>query len=96
MSAKLSIYTKLQKIQSLENFVSIAIQGIEVPMYTNTHCFCIFFFFFLKTNKIKTKQPNENRQTTWKYERKVQMHESMILRADKKSSKESHTLDRKN
>jgi len=47
-------------------------------------------------NKIKTKQPNKNRQTSWKYERNVQMHKSMIPQADKKSSKESPTLDRKN
>ena len=32
----------------------------------------------------------------WKHYKKVQMHESMILKADKKSSKESPPLDRKN
>ena len=36
---------KLQKIQSLENFDSMAIQGTQVPMYINTHWFCIFQFF---------------------------------------------------
>ena len=54
---------KLQKIQSLENFVLMAIQGTQVPMYTNTHCFCIFFYFsnfFIfyfneKQNKAKLK-----------------------------------------
>ena len=30
------------------------------------------------------------------HERKMQMHESMIPKADNKSSKESPTLDRKN
>ena len=30
------------------------------------------------------------------HDRKVQMHESMILKIDKKSSKKSPTLDRKN
>ena len=34
---------KLQKIQSLESFVLMAIQGTQVPMYTNT----LFFFFLL-------------------------------------------------
>ena len=53
--------SKLEEIQSLENFVSMAIQGTQVPMYTNTHCFCIFlifqFFLFLyqKQNKQKLK-----------------------------------------
>ena len=32
----------------------------------------------------------------WRHDRKVQMHESMIPKVDKKSSKESPTLDRKN
>ena len=32
----------------------------------------------------------------WKHDRKVQMHESMVPKADKKSIKESPTLDRKN
>ena len=41
----------------------MAIQGTQVPMYTNTHCFCIFlifqiFLFYEKQNKakLKTKQ----------------------------------------
>ena len=40
----------------------MAIQGTQVPMYTNTHCFCIFlnfpkFFkiFYEKQNKAKLK-----------------------------------------
>ena len=52
-------HLKLQKIQILENFVSMAIQDTQVPMYTNTHCFCIFlifhFFFKEKHNKAKLK-----------------------------------------
>ena len=32
----------------------------------------------------------------WKHDRKVQTHESMIPEANKKSSKESPILDRKN
>ena len=76
----------------------MTIQGTQVPMYTNTHYFCIFliFFFFWKTNKTKTKQPNKNKKTIWKYERNVQMHESMIPKVDKKSNKENPILDRKN
>ena len=78
----------------------MAIQGTQVPKYTNTHCFCIYlifpFFILKKKNKIKTKQPNKNKQTTWNHERNMQMHESMIPKADKKSSKENANLDRKN
>ena len=50
--------SKLQKIQSLKNFFSMAIQGTQVPMYTNSHCFCIFLifqFFFLIFMKKKSK-----------------------------------------
>ena len=53
-------------IQSLENFVSMAIQGTHVPMYTKYTLFLYFsdfsIFFFMK-NKIKKKtkkQPNKN------------------------------------
>ena len=78
----------------------MAIQGTQVPMYTKHTVFIFFWFSFLflfwKQNKIKTKQPNKNRQTTWKHERKMHMHEGMIPKTDKKSSKESPTLDRKN
>ena len=68
----------------------MAIQGTQVPMYTKYTVFIFsdfsFLFLFWKQNKIKIKQPNKNKQT----------HESMIPKADKKSSKESPTLDRKN
>ena len=53
--------SKLQMKQSLENFVSMAIQGIQVPIYINT-LFLYFFdfsiqFFLLyeKQNKAKLK-----------------------------------------
>ena len=69
LSCALRCSSKLQEIQNLKNFISMAIQGTQVPIYTNTHYFCIFFLFlFWKTNKVKTKQPNKNRKTTWKYE----------------------------
>ena len=78
----------------------MAIQVTQVPMYTKYTVFVFFFdfsFFFLgKQSKIKSKQPNKNRQTTWKHERKMHMHEGMIPKIDKKSSKKSPTLDRKN
>ena len=44
-------------IQNLEDFVSMAIQGTQVPMYTKHILFLyflIFQFFFIK--KKKTKQ----------------------------------------
>ena len=51
--------SKLQKIQSLENFVSMAIQGTQVPMYTKHAVFVFFFLFFLFIFILKTKQ-NKN------------------------------------
>ena len=53
-------------IQSLENFVSMAIQGTQVPMYTKHTLFLYFsnfsiFFLNLKNKINKTeKQPNKN------------------------------------
>ena len=72
----------------------MAIQGTQVPMYTKHTLFLYFsdFQFLFR----KKKQSNKNRKTKWKHERKMQMHESMIPKADKKSSKESPTLDRNN
>ena len=51
-------------IQSLENFVLMAIQGTQVPMYTKHILFLYFsdfskFFFYDKQNKEKLK----NKQT---------------------------------
>ena len=38
---------KLQKIQSLKNFVSMAIQGTQVPMYTKQTLFLYFSDFLI-------------------------------------------------
>ena len=57
LSCAMRCSSKLQMIQSLENFVSIAIQGTQVPCTQNTRCFCIFLcliFFLWKQNKAKT------------------------------------------
>ena len=47
-------------IRSLENFVSMAIQGTQVPIYTKHTLFLYFSdfskFFLLKKNEKKTKQ----------------------------------------
>ena len=45
LSCALSFSFKLQEIQSLENFISMAIQGTQVPMYTK-HMVFVFFSFF--------------------------------------------------
>ena len=37
--------SKLQEIQNLKNFISMVIQGTQVPMYINTHSFYIFLIF---------------------------------------------------
>ena len=67
LSCALRCSSRLQEIQILENFISMAIQGTQLPIYTNTHYFCIFliflflFLFIWKKNKAKTeKQPNKN------------------------------------
>ena len=49
--------------QGLENFVSMAIQGTQVPMYTKHTLFlyfsdffkCLFLFLYQKQNKQKLK-----------------------------------------
>ena len=59
--------SKLQMIQSLEKFVSMAIQGTQVPKYTKHTLFLYFsdfsiflFFLYVKQNKAKLKkQPNK-------------------------------------
>ena len=47
LSCALKCSSKLQEIQNLENFVSMAIQGTQVPMYTRNT------IFFLMKKKIK-------------------------------------------
>ena len=53
--------SKLQNIQSLENFALMVIQGTQVPMYTKHTLllyfsdFSIFFLFYEKKKKAKLK-----------------------------------------
>ena len=60
--------SKLQKIQSLGNFVSMAIHGTQVPMYTKHTLFLYFFddfsnffFKFLYEKQNKKKLKNEQK-----------------------------------
>ena len=60
LSCALRCSFKLQEIQSLENFISMAIQGTQVPMYTKHMVFVFFSFFnflyfYEKQNKTKLK-----------------------------------------
>ena len=62
LSCALRYSSKLQKIQSLENFVSMAIQGTQVPTYTKHTLFLyfsdfsiFFIYFYEKQNKAKLK-----------------------------------------
>ena len=61
--------SKLQMIQSLEDFVSMAIQGTQVPMYTKHTLFLYFsdfsnfFILFLYEKKKKNKAKQKNNQT---------------------------------
>ena len=70
-------------IQSLENFVSMAIQGTQVPMYTKHTLFLYFFdfsnfFLYEKKNKAKLKNNQTKIDNHMKAERKMHMHEGMI------------------
>ena len=83
-------------IQSLENFVSMAIQGTQVPMYTNIQCFCIFlifhfyFYFYEKQNKAKLKI---NKQTCFtKQSIKLDWLRAFFLpHLQKKNKQQKHT-----
>ena len=75
LSCALRCSSKLQKIQSLENFVSMTIQVHKYQCTQNIHCFCIFlfFFFFEKQNKnmlnkakYKTRLTLEQESKTYK------------------------------
>ena len=61
LSCALRCSYKLQKIQSLENFVSMAIQGTQVSMYTKHTLFLyfseflIFYIFIFMKKQIKLK-----------------------------------------
>ena len=50
------------KRYKVQNFVSKAIQDTQVPIYTNTHYFCIFLIFLFKKKKLKTKQKLTNKK----------------------------------
>ena len=65
LSYTLRCSSKLQKIQSLENFASMVIQGIKVPMYTK-HTLLLYFsdfsiFIYFYENKIKQNQKQTNK-----------------------------------
>ena len=60
-----------QESESLENFVSMAIQGTQVPMYTKHTLFLYFsdfsiiylFFYFLYEKRNKAKLKNDQTKT---------------------------------
>ena len=66
LSCALRHSSKLQEIQSLENFISMAIKGTQVPIYTKHTLFLYFSdfsFFFNIYEKKKQKGKTENKQT---------------------------------
>ena len=75
----------MQKIQSLENFVSMAIQGTQVPMYTK-HTLFLYFFDFSK--KIYFYMKNKNKQN-WKQTNKNMLSKAKLLTQNKS---ETHKL----
>ena len=63
----------------------MTIQDTQVPIYTKHTLFLYFSdFFFLIWKKKTTKQKQTNNM---KVRRQMQMHENMIPKTDKKSSK---------
>ena len=71
LSCALRCSSKLQKIQSLENFVSMAIQGTQVLKYTKHTLFLYFsdfsiFYFYMKKkiNKTENKQKHVKQSKT--------------------------------
>ena len=70
-------------------------------MYAKYTLFLYFSDFSIKKKKNNQKQTNNMKAQkkdayAWRHDKKVQVHESMIPKAFKKSSKESPTLNRKN
>ena len=59
LSCELRYSSKLQKIQSLENFISMVIQSTQVLMYTKH---TLFFFFYKKQNKAKLKTNKQKKR----------------------------------
>ena len=68
LSCALRCSSNLREIQSLENFVSIAIQGTQVPIYTKHTLFLyffifqIFYFYFYFYEKTKKEKLKTNKQ----------------------------------
>ena len=58
---------KVTRDIKLRNFISNTIQGSQVPIYTNTHCFCIFhnflFFYWKKKRNQQQQSTKTNKQT---------------------------------
>ena len=86
LSCELRCSSKLQMIQSLENFVSMAIQGTQVPMYTNTHYFYIFQFFFF--NFWKTNKEKIEKTTKQKHERNTQSIKTRLFQNNSNEGKQ--------
>ena len=55
LNCALRCLSKLQKIQGLEKFVSMTIQGTQIPMNTKHTLFLNFIYFYEKKNKAKLK-----------------------------------------
>ena len=69
LSCVLRCLSKVQKIQNLENFTSMAIHGTQVPMYTK-HTLFLYFSDFSKNNyetknkaKLKTNKQKHVKQS---------------------------------
>ena len=100
LSCALRCSSKLRKIQSLENFVSMAIQGTLVPIFTKHTLFLYFYIFFIFQNfyfyfyeKLNKEKKNMLNKAKHKTRCKCMKHDSKSIR---NQAKESPTPDRKN
>ena len=64
LSCALRCSSKVQEIQSLENFVSMAIQGTQVTIYTKHTLFLYFFDFSIFLNFYEKKKIKQNGKQT--------------------------------
>ena len=68
----------------------MAIQGTQVPMYTNTYCFCIFQFFNFFLIFIWKKKTKTEKKTT-KNKLNKAMHKTRLTQ----NNKAKHTSNAK-
>ena len=70
----------------------MAIQGIEIPKYINTPCFCIFFIFQFFFKFLYVKQ---NKNKNWKIIKQNMLNKEMHKTRLTQNNKAKHTSNAK-